>query len=211
MFFWCVRAKKRCVCGGIAACIDMPMWSHMSGMSAHFHVRARVCLSIHHLCIVCVDCISIFILCVCPPFLKREAMLCMNMVDSWIVVAMSWIYTFLLLLGVCVCVVGCGCVKHTCLVWPAPAPARSEAPVTCKVAKGEWRTCEQQQKKTKKGCWFSTSFAGFPTTRGLGVGSVGLVCMFFFWGGVYLLWRRHERAARANREQCLQLGLHHIL
>jgi len=111
---------------------------------------------------------------------------------------MSWICMFSLLLGVCVCVRGCGCVKHAYLVWPAPAPARSEAPVTCKVAKGEWRMCEQQQKKTKKGCWISTSFAGFPTTRGLGVGSVHLVCLFFFWGGVYLLWRRHERAARAN-------------
>ena len=51
-----------------------------------------------------------------------------------------------------VCHGGCGCTKHACLVWPAPAPARSEAPVICKVAKGEWRTCEQQKKKTKKGC-----------------------------------------------------------
>ena len=91
-----------CVCGGIAACIDMPMWSHMSGMRAHFYVRARVCLSIHHSCIVCVDCISVFVLCVCPPFLKREAMLCANMVDLCVIVAMSSIYTFLLLLGVCV-------------------------------------------------------------------------------------------------------------
>ena len=138
-------------------------------------------------------------------------MLCTNMVDSQIVVAMSWIYMFSLLLGVCVCVSGCGCMKHTYLVWPAPAPARSEAPVTCEVAKGEWRTCEQQKKKQKKGCWISASFAGFPTTRGLGVGSVCLVCLFFFLGGGCLLRRRHERAARANREQHLQLGLHGFL
>ena len=152
-------------------------------MSAHCHMRARVCLSVHHLCIVCVVCVSVFVLCVRPPFPKREATLCMKNVGSQIVVAMSWIHAFLLLLGVCVCVRGCGCMKCGHLVWPAPAPARSEAPVTCKVAKGEWRTCEQQQKKTKKGCWISASFAGFPTTRGLGVGSVDLVCLFFFGGG----------------------------
>ena len=73
-------------------------------MSAHCHMRARVCLSVCCLCIVCVVCVSIFVLCVCPPFLKREAMLCTNMVDSQVIVAMSWIYMFLLLLGVCVCV-----------------------------------------------------------------------------------------------------------
>ena len=106
-------------------------------MSAHFCVRARACLSICHLCIVCVVCISVFVLCVCPPFLKREAKLCVNVVGSQIIVAMSWIDMFSLLLGLCVCVSGCGCMKHDYLVWPAPAPARSEAPVTCKVAKGE--------------------------------------------------------------------------
>ena len=90
---------------------------------------------------------------------------------------------FLLLLGVCVCVSGCECLT---LSVPGVAGARAgcpEAPVTCKVAKGEWMTCEQQQQKTKKGCWISTSFAGFPTTRGLGVGSVHLVCLFFLGGG----------------------------
>ena len=96
---------------------------------------------------------------------------------------MSWIHTFSLLVGVCVCVSGCGCTKHAYLVWPAPAPARSEAPVTCKVAKGEWMSCVTTTKKTKKGCWISTIFAGFPTTRGLGVGSVNLVCPFVCFGG----------------------------
>ena len=100
-------------------------------------MRVRVCLSTCHLCIMCVVCISVFVLCVCPPFLKREAKLCVNVVGSWIVVAMSWIDMFSLLLGLCVCVSGCGCMKHDYLVWPAPAPARSEAPVTCEVAKGE--------------------------------------------------------------------------
>ena len=92
----------------------------------------------------------------------------------------------------------CGCLT---LSVPGVAGARAgcpEAPVTRKVAKGEWMSCVTTTKKTKKGCWISTSFAGFPTTRGLGVGSVHLVCLFFFGGVVYLLWRRHERAARAN-------------
>ena len=73
-------------------------------MSAHFYMRARVHLSVHHSCIMCVVCVSTFVLCVCPPFLKREAMLCVNMVDSWIVVAMSWIHVS------CVFVV-VGCVR----------------------------------------------------------------------------------------------------
>ena len=80
-----------------------------------------------------------------------EAMLCVNMVDSQVIVAMSWIYMFLLLLGVCVCVSGCGCLT---LSVPGVAGARAgcpEAPVTCEVAKGEWMMCEQQQKKQKKG------------------------------------------------------------
>ena len=57
---------------------------------------------------------------------------------------------FLFLLGVCVCVSGCGCLM---LSVPGVAGARAgcpEAPVTCKGAKGEWMTCEQQQKKQKK-------------------------------------------------------------
>ena len=113
-------------------------------MSAPFHVRARVCLGIHHSCIMCVVCVSIFILCVCPPFLKREAMLCVKNVGLWIVVAMSWNHMFSLLFGVCVCVSGCGWLT---LSVPGVAGARAgcpEAPVTCEVAKGEWRTCEQQ-------------------------------------------------------------------
>ena len=128
-------------------------------------------------------------------------MLCVKNVGLWIVVAMSWNHMFSLLFGVCVCVSGCGWLT---LSVPGVAGARAgcpEAPVTCEVAKGEWMTCEQQQKKQKKGCWISTSFAGFPTTRGLGVGSVCLVCLFFFLGGGYRFWRRHERAARANRER----------
>ena len=98
----------------------------------------------------------------------------------------------------------CGCLT---LSVPGVAGARAgcpEAPVTCEVAKGEWMSCVTTTKKTKKGCWISTSFAGFPTTRGLGVGSVCLVCLFFFWGGGYRFWRRHERAARANRERTLE-------
>ena len=73
-------------------------------------LHARACVSEHSsfMHCVCVVCVSIFVLCVCPPFLKREAMLCANMVDLCVIVAMSSIHTFLLLLGVCVCVSGCG-------------------------------------------------------------------------------------------------------
>ena len=76
--------------------------SSPSSSSNAFCMRARACLSVCHLFIVCVVCVSIFVLCVCPPFLKREAMLCANMVDLCVIVAMSSIHTFLLLLGVCV-------------------------------------------------------------------------------------------------------------
>ena len=113
-------------------------------------------------------------------------------------VVTSQIHVLLLLWSVCVRVSVCGCLT---LSVPGVAGARAgcpEAPVTCKVAKGEWMSCVTTTKKTKKGCWISTIFAGFPTTRGLGVGSVDLVFQFFFGGGGYLLWRRHERAARAN-------------
>ena len=123
----------------------------MSGMSAHFHMRARVCLSACHLCIMCVVCVSIFVLCVCPPFLKREAMWCMNVVDLQMCVVTSQIHVLLLLWSVCVRVSVCGCLT---LSVPGVAGARAgcpEAPVTCEVAKGEWMTCEQQQKKQKKG------------------------------------------------------------
>ena len=81
------------------------MWTIVLMHKRHeraFHVRARVCLSVCHWFVVCVVCVSVFVLCVCPPFLKREAMLCANMVDLCVIVAMSSIHTFLLLLGVCV-------------------------------------------------------------------------------------------------------------
>ena len=109
-------------------------------MSAHFHVRARVCLSVHYLFIMHVVCVSVFVLCVCPPFLKREAMLCMNVVDSCVVVAMSWIHMFSLLVCVCACVSGCGCLTMSV---PGVAGARAgcpEAPVTCKGRKGKRRS-----------------------------------------------------------------------
>ena len=57
------------------------MWTIVLMHKRHeraFHVRARVCLSVCHWFVVCVVCVSVFVLCVCPPFLKREAMLCVN-------------------------------------------------------------------------------------------------------------------------------------
>ena len=82
------------------------------------------------------------------------------------------------------CVSGCGCVKCDCLVWPAPAPARSEAPVTCKVAKGEWRTCEQKKKKQKKGAGSPRVLRVSPQlVDWVSVVSVWFVC-FFLGGGV---------------------------
>ena len=78
-------------------------------------------------------------------------MLCMNVVDSQMCVVTSQIHVLLLLWSVCVRVSVCGCLT---LSVPGVAGARAgcpEAPVTCEVAKGEWMTCEQQQKKQKKG------------------------------------------------------------
>ena len=77
---WCVRTNCLCACVMRArkkkgVCVEKlhgEMWTIVLMHKRHeraFHVRARVCLSIHYSSIVCVVCISVFILHVCvPPF-----------------------------------------------------------------------------------------------------------------------------------------------